>query len=173
MKKLVVLFTCMAALSVKAEAEKKFFDEKSFKQDVEFYQQHSSDAKAILTLISATGIDRDMPIALQMRANGDVSKWTKLNNGLKKAQSYAEKISGFNYLSSCANVISTANLMWSTAVTGIDGLGWKDKFRENQYISAKKQFDEYWVDCKNVARTSPQKENYYSTHEPIVLGEEK
>lgn len=170
MKKLIIALACATSLSAHAE---KFFDEKKFEQDVTFYQQHSTDAQAILTLISATGIDRNMPIAFQNRANGDITKWKKLNSGLTAARDYANKISDFNYLSSCTNTVTYANLMWTSAVVGIDAEGWKDKFKEEQYTSAKKQFEENWLDCKSVARTPPKKENYYSDHEPIILGKEE
>lgn len=153
MKKMLAVLACAVSMSAVANLEQ-------FEKDVAVYHNHKSDAHAIITLISSSGMQNKMLIALEKRSSGDAQQWQKIVSALRSGQNYADKIPQGSYLSNCANAIYQGQAMWSYAVSGATQGQWKNEGDKARYNEGKKEFDTQYSACKDSHRDEPKKENY-------------
>lgn len=153
MKKMLAVLACVVSMSAVANLER-------FEKDVAVYHNHKSDAHAIITLISSSGMQNKMLTALEKRSHGDAQQWKKIVSALHSGKDYADKIPHISYLSNCANAIYQAQAMWNYAVSGATYGQWEDEGYKARYNEVKKEFDTQYSACKDSHRDEPKKENY-------------
>lgn len=159
MKKLVAVLVSAVSLSAYAE-----FDQARFDKDTAYYNEHKSDAQAIITLLSELNTDRDViKLAFEERANEDIKRWKSIVSKVNESREYGDKLEPFSHFSGCRNATIQATLAWNSGATlSRDFAEWdnENSFWLKQYKDAKKMFKEEYMACKDAFRVAPKKSDY-------------